>query len=149
MPSITPIYLPYYVLIDCCIPTCICTHTKLSKTSIFLGQILNPKTSFFGTKGVSWMLSWDDGGVCGGWGGWVSGCVCGGGGAAFRDRRLYKSIFSTARNRPAHRPYWAGVDGDLEAHEFFFGLSPVRNAAFSYFTLKNMRAAQAQACPEN
>jgi hypothetical protein len=79
MPSITPIYLPYYVLIDCCIPTCICTHTKLSKTSIFLGQILNPKTSFFGTKGVSWMLSWDDGGVCGGWGGWVSGCVWGGG----------------------------------------------------------------------
>jgi hypothetical protein len=35
------------VLIDCCKPTCTCTHAKLSKTSFFLGQILNPKTSFF------------------------------------------------------------------------------------------------------
>jgi hypothetical protein len=42
-----PIYLPYYVLIDCCMPTCTCTHAKLSKTSFFLGQILNPKMSFF------------------------------------------------------------------------------------------------------
>jgi hypothetical protein len=47
MTSITPIYLPYYVLIDCCMPTCTCTHAKLSKMSIFLGQILNPKTPFF------------------------------------------------------------------------------------------------------
>jgi hypothetical protein len=28
-------------------PTCTCTHAKLSKTSFFLGQILNPKTSLF------------------------------------------------------------------------------------------------------
>jgi hypothetical protein len=28
-------------------PTCTCTHAKLSKTSFFLGQILNLKTSFF------------------------------------------------------------------------------------------------------
>jgi hypothetical protein len=28
-------------------PTCTCTHTKLSKTLFFFGQILNPKTSFF------------------------------------------------------------------------------------------------------
>jgi hypothetical protein len=47
MTSIAPIYLPYYMLIDYCMPTCTCTHTKLSKTSFFLGQILNPKTSFF------------------------------------------------------------------------------------------------------
>jgi hypothetical protein len=47
MTSIAPIYLPYQVLIDCCVSTCTCTHTKLSKTSFFLGQILNPKTSFF------------------------------------------------------------------------------------------------------
>jgi hypothetical protein len=47
MTSIAPIYLPYQVLIDCCMPTCTCTHAKLSKTSFFLGQILNPKTSFF------------------------------------------------------------------------------------------------------
>jgi hypothetical protein len=53
MTSIAPIYLPYYVLIDCCMPTCTCTHAKVSKTSIFLGQILNPKTSFFfRTEGV-------------------------------------------------------------------------------------------------
>jgi hypothetical protein len=52
MTLITPIYLPYYVLIDCCMPTCTCTHAKLSKTSIFLGQILNLKTSFF-LDGVS------------------------------------------------------------------------------------------------
>jgi hypothetical protein len=47
MTSIAPIYLPYYVLIDCCMPTCTCTRTKLSKTSFFFGQILNPKTSLF------------------------------------------------------------------------------------------------------
>jgi hypothetical protein len=47
MSLITPIYLQYYVLIDCCMPTSTCTHAKLSKTSFFLGQILNPKTSFF------------------------------------------------------------------------------------------------------
>jgi hypothetical protein len=47
MTSIAPMYLTYYVLIDCCMPTCTCTHTKLSKTSFFFGQILNPKTSFF------------------------------------------------------------------------------------------------------
>jgi hypothetical protein len=45
--SIDPIYLPYHVLIDCCMPTCTCRHVKLSKTSFFLGQILNPETSFF------------------------------------------------------------------------------------------------------
>jgi hypothetical protein len=45
MTSIAPIYLPYQVLIDCCMPTCTCTHAKLSKTSFFLRQILNPKTS--------------------------------------------------------------------------------------------------------
>jgi hypothetical protein len=33
------------MLIDCCIPTCTCTHA--TKTSFFLGQILNSKTSFF------------------------------------------------------------------------------------------------------
>jgi hypothetical protein len=43
----TPIYLPYYVLINCCMPTCACTHAKLSKTSFFWGQILHPKTTFF------------------------------------------------------------------------------------------------------
>jgi hypothetical protein len=47
MTSIAPMYLTYYVLIDCCMPTCTCTHTKLSKTLFFFGQILNPKTSFF------------------------------------------------------------------------------------------------------
>jgi hypothetical protein len=47
MTMIAPIYLPYLTLIDCCIPTCKCTHAKLSKTSFFLGQILNLKTSFF------------------------------------------------------------------------------------------------------
>jgi hypothetical protein len=47
MTLIAPIYLPYEVLIDCCMPTCTCTHAKLSRTSFFLGQILNPKTSFF------------------------------------------------------------------------------------------------------
>jgi hypothetical protein len=47
MTSIAPFYLSYYVLIDCCMPTCTCTQAKLSKTSFFLGQILNPKTSFF------------------------------------------------------------------------------------------------------
>jgi hypothetical protein len=47
MTSIALIYLPYYVLIDCCMPICTCTHTKLSKTSFFFGQILNAKTSFF------------------------------------------------------------------------------------------------------
>jgi hypothetical protein len=46
MTLIAPIYLPYYVLIDCCMPTCTCTHAKLSKTSFFLGQILNHKMSF-------------------------------------------------------------------------------------------------------
>jgi hypothetical protein len=46
MTSIAPIYLPYEVLIDCCIPTCTCRHAKLSKTSFFLGQIFNPTTSF-------------------------------------------------------------------------------------------------------
>jgi hypothetical protein len=46
MTSVVPIYLSYYVLIDCCMPTCTCTHAKLSKTSFFFGQILNPKTSF-------------------------------------------------------------------------------------------------------
>jgi hypothetical protein len=35
------------VLIDCCMPTCTCTHAKLSKTLFFLGQILNPKSLFF------------------------------------------------------------------------------------------------------
>jgi hypothetical protein len=35
------------VLIDCCMPTCTCTHAKLSKTSFFFGQILNLKMSFF------------------------------------------------------------------------------------------------------
>jgi hypothetical protein len=51
MTSITPIYLPYLVLIDSCMPTCACTHAKLSKTSCFLGQILNPKTiSFLGRR---------------------------------------------------------------------------------------------------
>jgi replication initiation and membrane attachment protein DnaB len=44
---VTPIYFSYLVLIDCCMPTCICTHAKLSKTSFFSGQILNPKLSFF------------------------------------------------------------------------------------------------------
>jgi hypothetical protein len=53
MTSIAPIYLPYYVLIDCCIATCTCTHAKLSKTSCALGQILNSKTPFFfWTEGV-------------------------------------------------------------------------------------------------
>jgi hypothetical protein len=47
MTSIALIYLPYYVLIDCCMPTCTCKLAKLSKTSFFSGQILNPKTSFF------------------------------------------------------------------------------------------------------
>jgi hypothetical protein len=47
MTSIAPIYLTYYVLIDCCMPTCTCTHAKLGKTTFFLGQILNPKTTFF------------------------------------------------------------------------------------------------------
>jgi hypothetical protein len=47
MTSIAPIYLSYQVLIDCCMPTCTCTHVKLSKASFFLGQILNPKMSFF------------------------------------------------------------------------------------------------------
>jgi hypothetical protein len=47
MTSIAPIYLSYHVLIDCCVPICTCTHVKLSKTSLFLGQILNPETSFF------------------------------------------------------------------------------------------------------
>jgi hypothetical protein len=47
MTSIAPIYLPYEVLIDCCMPTCTCTHAKLNKTSFFVGQILNPKMSFF------------------------------------------------------------------------------------------------------
>jgi hypothetical protein len=45
MTSIAPIYLSYYVLIDCCIPTY--TYAKLIKTSFFLGQILNPKMAFF------------------------------------------------------------------------------------------------------
>jgi hypothetical protein len=53
MTSIAPIYLPYYVLIDCCMLTCTCIHAKLRKTTFFLGQILNPKMSlFFGTDGV-------------------------------------------------------------------------------------------------
>jgi hypothetical protein len=53
MTLIVHIYLPYYVLIDCCMPTCTCTHAKLSRTSFFLGQILNLKTSFFfWTEGV-------------------------------------------------------------------------------------------------
>jgi hypothetical protein len=47
MIMISHIYLSYLVLIDCCMPTCTCTHAKLSKTSFFLGQILNHKTSFF------------------------------------------------------------------------------------------------------
>jgi hypothetical protein len=47
MTMIAPIYLPYLVLIDCCMATCTCTYIKLSKTPFFLGQILNPKTSFF------------------------------------------------------------------------------------------------------
>jgi hypothetical protein len=47
MTSIAPIYLTYQVLIDCCMPTYTCKLAKLSKTSFFLGQILNPKTSFF------------------------------------------------------------------------------------------------------
>jgi hypothetical protein len=51
--QVAPIYLSYQVLIDYCMPTCTCTHVKLSKTSFFLGQVLNPKTSlFFGTEGV-------------------------------------------------------------------------------------------------
>jgi hypothetical protein len=47
MTSIAPNFLPYWVLIDSCMATCTCTHAKLSKMSFFLGQILNPKTSFF------------------------------------------------------------------------------------------------------
>jgi hypothetical protein len=47
MTSIAPIYLPYYVLIDCYMPTSTCTHAKISKMSFFFRQILNPKTSFF------------------------------------------------------------------------------------------------------
>jgi hypothetical protein len=51
MTSISPIYLLYLVLIDCCMPTCECTYTKLSKNDMFLGQILNPKTkSFLGQR---------------------------------------------------------------------------------------------------
>jgi hypothetical protein len=56
MTSIAPIYLPYYVLIDCCMPTCTCTHAKLSKMSFFLGQILNPKTSLFLGRGSKSIL---------------------------------------------------------------------------------------------
>jgi hypothetical protein len=52
MTSIVPIYLSYYVLIDCCMPTYTCIHGKLSKTSFFFGQILNLKRHFFGTEGV-------------------------------------------------------------------------------------------------
>jgi hypothetical protein len=40
------------VLIDCCIPTCTCTHAKLSKTSLFFRQILNLKRHSFVTDGV-------------------------------------------------------------------------------------------------
>jgi hypothetical protein len=40
MTSIAPIYLPYYELIDCCMPTCTCTctHAKLRKTSFFFDK---------------------------------------------------------------------------------------------------------------
>jgi hypothetical protein len=31
MTSIAPIYLPYLVLIDCCMATCTCTHANLNK----------------------------------------------------------------------------------------------------------------------
>jgi hypothetical protein len=47
MISTASIYLSYYVLIDCCMPTCTCKHDKLSKMLFFLKQILNFKTSFF------------------------------------------------------------------------------------------------------
>jgi hypothetical protein len=46
------------VLIDCCMPTCTCRHTKLSKTSFFLGQILNFKTSFFFWNGGVHTIDW-------------------------------------------------------------------------------------------
>jgi hypothetical protein len=48
MISIAPIYLPYLVLIDCCMPT----------SDMLFGQILNPETkSFFGTDGEYVLLS--------------------------------------------------------------------------------------------
>jgi hypothetical protein len=56
MTLIVPIYLSYYVLIVCCMPTYTCTHAKLSRTSLFLGQILNLKTSFFYLDGGSMSL---------------------------------------------------------------------------------------------
>jgi hypothetical protein len=54
MTSIAPIYLPYYVLIDCCMPTCTCTHAKLSKMLFFLGQILNLKRHSFWDGGSTY-----------------------------------------------------------------------------------------------
>jgi hypothetical protein len=42
-----PFYLSYLVLIDCCMLICTYTHVKLSKTTYFLEQILNPKTTCF------------------------------------------------------------------------------------------------------
>jgi hypothetical protein len=50
MTLIVPIYLLYLVQIDCCMPTCACTHTKLSKMTCFLGQILNPQAFWDGDK---------------------------------------------------------------------------------------------------
>jgi hypothetical protein len=47
MTLIAPVYLPNLVLNDCFMPTCTCRHAKLSKTTCFSGQILNPKMSFF------------------------------------------------------------------------------------------------------
>jgi hypothetical protein len=38
MISIAPIYLPYYVLIDCCMPTYTSINAKLSKTSFFFDK---------------------------------------------------------------------------------------------------------------
>jgi hypothetical protein len=35
MISIALIYLPYYMLIDCCMATCTCKNAKLSKMTFF------------------------------------------------------------------------------------------------------------------
>jgi hypothetical protein len=47
MTLVALIYLPYLVPTDCCMSTCAYAHAKLSKTTCFLGQIMNPKTTFF------------------------------------------------------------------------------------------------------
>jgi hypothetical protein len=60
------------------------------------------------------------------------------------------SIFSLARARPTHEPYWTGVVRDLEAREKKFGPSPAR-MVFLVILHYNMRGqpAQARARPEN